>query len=81
MEGRLHEFKNITSLAEFVNKLKADTTVWKEFSEDQENGEDDRLNGQDSSISQQQQIPPPQQIVPPPPAFQAPVSQQDIMKM
>uniref|UniRef100_A0A915JBV7 Uncharacterized protein n=1 Tax=Romanomermis culicivorax TaxID=13658 RepID=A0A915JBV7_ROMCU len=44
MEGRLHEFKNIASLAEFVNKLKADTTAWKEFSEDQEDGDDDRLN-------------------------------------
>uniref|UniRef100_A0A915JBG3 Uncharacterized protein n=1 Tax=Romanomermis culicivorax TaxID=13658 RepID=A0A915JBG3_ROMCU len=44
MEGRLHEFKNIASLAEFINKLKADTTACKEFSEDQEDGEDNPLN-------------------------------------
>uniref|UniRef100_A0A915JI98 Integrase catalytic domain-containing protein n=1 Tax=Romanomermis culicivorax TaxID=13658 RepID=A0A915JI98_ROMCU len=44
MEGRLHKFKNIASLAEFANKLKADTTAWKEFSEDQEDSEDDWLN-------------------------------------
>uniref|UniRef100_A0A915IVX1 Uncharacterized protein n=1 Tax=Romanomermis culicivorax TaxID=13658 RepID=A0A915IVX1_ROMCU len=36
MQGPLHEFKNIASLAEFVNKLKGDTRAWKEFSEDQE---------------------------------------------
>uniref|UniRef100_A0A915HS53 Uncharacterized protein n=1 Tax=Romanomermis culicivorax TaxID=13658 RepID=A0A915HS53_ROMCU len=35
--------KNITSLAVFVNKLKADMRAWKEFSEDQEDGRDDRL--------------------------------------
>uniref|UniRef100_A0A915I305 Uncharacterized protein n=1 Tax=Romanomermis culicivorax TaxID=13658 RepID=A0A915I305_ROMCU len=88
MEGRLHEFKNITSLAEFVNKLKVDTTAWKEFSKDQEDGEDDRLNRvyenrrfnnlqirhQDNIVNQQQQIPRPQPIPPPPPAFQGPLS-------
>uniref|UniRef100_A0A915JR35 Uncharacterized protein n=1 Tax=Romanomermis culicivorax TaxID=13658 RepID=A0A915JR35_ROMCU len=44
MEGWLHEFKNIASLAEFVNKLKADRTALKEFSDDQEDGKDDQLN-------------------------------------
>uniref|UniRef100_A0A915JFG8 Uncharacterized protein n=1 Tax=Romanomermis culicivorax TaxID=13658 RepID=A0A915JFG8_ROMCU len=44
MEGRLHGFKNITSLAEFINQLKANTTVWREFRKDQEDGEDDHLN-------------------------------------
>uniref|UniRef100_A0A915HIU8 Uncharacterized protein n=1 Tax=Romanomermis culicivorax TaxID=13658 RepID=A0A915HIU8_ROMCU len=44
LEGPLHEFKHMASLVEFVNKLKADTTVWKEFSEDQEDGKEDRLN-------------------------------------
>uniref|UniRef100_A0A915JNK2 Uncharacterized protein n=1 Tax=Romanomermis culicivorax TaxID=13658 RepID=A0A915JNK2_ROMCU len=94
MEGRLHEFKNIAPLAEFVNKLKADTTAWKEFSEDQEDSKDDRLNPvyenkrfnnlqirqQDNIGNQPQQILRPQPIFPPPPAFQAPLSHQDIMK-
>uniref|UniRef100_A0A915IML3 Uncharacterized protein n=1 Tax=Romanomermis culicivorax TaxID=13658 RepID=A0A915IML3_ROMCU len=95
MEGRLKEFKNIAPLAEFLNKLKADMTAWKEFSEDQEDGEDDWLNRvyenrrfnnlqirqQDNIGNQLHQIPQPQPIPPLPPAFQAPLSHQDIMKM
>uniref|UniRef100_A0A915J8G5 Uncharacterized protein n=1 Tax=Romanomermis culicivorax TaxID=13658 RepID=A0A915J8G5_ROMCU len=95
MEGPLHEFKNIASLAEFINKLKADRTAWKEFSEDQEDGDNDQLNRiyenrkfnnlqirqQDNIANQPQQIPRPQPIFPRPPAFQAPLSHQDIIKM
>uniref|UniRef100_A0A915JS78 Uncharacterized protein n=1 Tax=Romanomermis culicivorax TaxID=13658 RepID=A0A915JS78_ROMCU len=89
--------QNQTMDAEFVNKLKADMTAWKEFSEDQEDGEDDGLNrvyenrrfnnlqiGQQDNIGNQpHQNPRPQRqpIFPPPPAFQAPLSHQDIMKM
>uniref|UniRef100_A0A915JW75 Uncharacterized protein n=1 Tax=Romanomermis culicivorax TaxID=13658 RepID=A0A915JW75_ROMCU len=46
--GWLQEFKNIASLAEFENKFKAETTAWKEFSEDQEDGEDEQLNRQNN---------------------------------
>uniref|UniRef100_A0A915KIE1 Uncharacterized protein n=1 Tax=Romanomermis culicivorax TaxID=13658 RepID=A0A915KIE1_ROMCU len=95
MEGWLHKFKHMASLAEFLNKLKADRTAWKEFSEDKEDGEDDQLNRvyenkkfnnlqirqQDSFGNQPQQIPQPQPIPLPPPACQGPLSHQDIMKM
>uniref|UniRef100_A0A915JHT2 Uncharacterized protein n=1 Tax=Romanomermis culicivorax TaxID=13658 RepID=A0A915JHT2_ROMCU len=58
MEGWLHEFKNIASLAEFINKLKANTTAWKEFSEDQEDGGDDCLNRQNVNQPPQINLPP-----------------------
>uniref|UniRef100_A0A915IIF1 Uncharacterized protein n=1 Tax=Romanomermis culicivorax TaxID=13658 RepID=A0A915IIF1_ROMCU len=74
IESWLHEFKNVASLAEFVNKLKTDMTVWKEFSQDQEDGKDNWLNQvyenrrfnnqqihhQDNNYNQQQQNPQPQ---------------------
>uniref|UniRef100_A0A915LCV4 Uncharacterized protein n=1 Tax=Romanomermis culicivorax TaxID=13658 RepID=A0A915LCV4_ROMCU len=74
MEGWLHKFKNIASLTELVNKLKADTMAWKEFSEDQEDSKDDQLNRvyekrrfnnqqichQDNNYNQLQLIPGPQ---------------------
>uniref|UniRef100_A0A915HDD5 Uncharacterized protein n=1 Tax=Romanomermis culicivorax TaxID=13658 RepID=A0A915HDD5_ROMCU len=70
MEGQLHKLKNIASMAAFMNKLKANMTAWKEFSEDQEDNEEDcfnrvyenrRINNQqigqqDQNYNQQQKI-------------------------